>query len=120
ILPAGFFAGLLHPRAAWRWALVLGLSITIFHLVARMVGYRPPYPVGPNAFGTLMALVKGLAVPAAVAVGMALRLQPARPHFIFLDARAVIPALGAAWLGTWSRRGDRAGGQPEAREERKG
>lgn len=57
MLPAGFFAGLLQPRGAWRWALVLGLGVPVAHLVARLVGYRPPYPVRPNDFAVLLALI---------------------------------------------------------------
>ena len=49
--------GLLHPAGAWRWALVLGLGLFLWHLLEAAVGYRPPYPAEPSVFVTLIALV---------------------------------------------------------------
>lgn len=67
-----------------------------------------------------LTLVLGLAVPTTIILGMALRLQPARPHFVLADARAVIPALAAAWVGAWIRQREAPTPRQEAREERAG
>jgi len=56
-----FFLGFAHPRSAWRWGLIIGISIPAAHLIARAVRYRPPYPVSLPA--TIMAV--GFAMAAA-------------------------------------------------------
>src|SRR5690349_6553025 len=48
-----------------------------------------------------LAVGLGVCVPLAVIMGMALRQHPARPHFVFLDARAVPIALIGASIGAW-------------------
>ncbi len=52
--------GFVRPRLAWAWALVIGSSILAAHLIASLAGYRPRYPVQPNVFATLIALVPAL------------------------------------------------------------
>ncbi len=56
VLCAGAF-GLAQPAGAWRWALVLGLGLFLWHLLEAAVGYKPPYPAEPSIFITLGALV---------------------------------------------------------------
>jgi len=41
LLPFGFVLGALRPRHAWRWALVLGLSIPVAGVIARFLGIEP-------------------------------------------------------------------------------
>lgn len=41
LLPFGFALGALRPRHAWRWALILGLSIPAAALIARFAGVEP-------------------------------------------------------------------------------
>jgi len=41
LLPFGFLLGLLGDRGAWRWALILGLSIPIAGVIARALGIEP-------------------------------------------------------------------------------
>jgi hypothetical protein len=53
----GGVLGLWQPVDAWRWALVLGLAVFLWHLLEAATGYRPPYPAEPNIFITLGALV---------------------------------------------------------------
>jgi NO-binding membrane sensor protein with MHYT domain len=51
IISFAFFLGFARPRTAWAWGLVIGLSIPAAHLIARMIGYKPPYPVSlPTTF----------------------------------------------------------------------
>lgn len=57
ILVFTFLLGYLHPRRAWIWALVLGLSILLSYVVAPVAGYHTPYPPSPNIFATLIALI---------------------------------------------------------------
>jgi hypothetical protein len=52
--------GLARPNGAWRWALVLGLGVFLWHLLEAAVGYRPPYPAEPSIFITLIAIVPAL------------------------------------------------------------
>ena len=53
LLTAGFTLGAIWPARAWRWALVLGLSIPVGdHLLAQ----RP----GPINWGTVVAVVPAL------------------------------------------------------------
>jgi hypothetical protein len=61
VVGAGLW-GLLWPRRAWRWALVFGLSVPLWHLGNALAGRPSPYPVEPNSFATLLAFV-----PAAIA-----------------------------------------------------
>ena len=61
MLGAGLW-GTLWPQRAWRWALVFGMSVPLWHFGNTLAGRASPYPVEPNAFATLLALV-----PAAIA-----------------------------------------------------
>ncbi len=57
ILVGGFMVGVIWPAAAWRWALILGLSIVIGDPLGVRLGVRPPWPeTGWNA-GALVALI---------------------------------------------------------------
>lgn len=49
--------GYLHPRRAWLWAITIGASILLVHLLAGLFGYTAPYAVEPNVFATLIALI---------------------------------------------------------------
>jgi NO-binding membrane sensor protein with MHYT domain len=57
LLVVTFLFGVAQPKQAWLWALIVGLGIPLAHLLGLLVGYRPPYPVGPNVFVTFIALV---------------------------------------------------------------
>jgi hypothetical protein len=48
-----------------------------------------------------LAIWLGLCIPIAIIAGMALRYHPARGHFVFVDARAIVPALLGASIGGW-------------------
>ncbi len=55
-LGAGAF-GFAQPAGAWRWALLLGSGLFLWHLLEAGVGYKPPYPAAPGIWITLGALV---------------------------------------------------------------
>lgn len=48
-----------------------------------------------------LAVWLGVCVPIAIIAGMALHQHPARGHFVFIDARAVLIALLGAAIGGW-------------------
>ena len=56
ILVAGGLLGLLAPRLAWLWAIVLVLGIPGAYLVGSMIGAAPRAPIEP-AWGWLVALI---------------------------------------------------------------
>jgi NO-binding membrane sensor protein with MHYT domain len=55
-----FTFGLARPQGAWRWGLLVGLGIPAVHLAAAGLGFRPPYPVRPSPWITLVALIPAL------------------------------------------------------------
>lgn len=57
LLTVTFLFGVIHPKSAWQWALIIGLGVPASHLIGRLVGYRPPYPVEPNVLITFIALI---------------------------------------------------------------
>ncbi len=57
VLVLTFLLGFAQPQRAWAWALIIGSSILFAHLLAALAGYKPPYPVEPNVFATLLALI---------------------------------------------------------------
>ena len=57
IILTTFIFGAVHPRNAWRWALIIGLCIPLFHIGGELSGIHPPYPVEPNVFITFIALI---------------------------------------------------------------
>lgn len=56
LLLGGFVVGAIWPGAAWRWALVLGLSIFVGDNTAPRLGLVA-LPVQPMNWGTLIAIV---------------------------------------------------------------
>ncbi len=53
-----FIFGMLHARRAWVYALIIGMSIILFHGVARMANAIVPMPQGSiNNFAGLVALI---------------------------------------------------------------
>lgn len=57
LLSVAFLFGVIQPKHAWQWALIIGLGVPVSHLVGRMFGYRPPYLVEPNVMVTFIALI---------------------------------------------------------------
>ena len=57
LLTVAFLFGVVQPKHAWQWALIIGLGVPLAHLIGRVFGYRPPYPVEPNVLVTFIALI---------------------------------------------------------------
>ncbi len=58
------FAGVLgfaRPRGLWLWVLLVGGGPLVAHLVAPAIGATPPYPVSPNRWAALVALIPAFA-----------------------------------------------------------
>ena len=55
LLPVAFAFGLALPRQAWRWALVLGLSIPLAHIIGHAFNLHPPYH--DMVIASLLALI---------------------------------------------------------------
>ncbi|HZY44594.1 MAG TPA: hypothetical protein VFF70_07585 [Anaerolineae bacterium] len=53
----GAIFGFLRPRSAWRWAIILGLSLFVTELIFPLFGLQPIDPPQPNVFATLFALI---------------------------------------------------------------
>jgi hypothetical protein len=57
ILMMTFLLGLIEPRRAWLWAMILALCVPGVYLVARALGYQPVSPPSPGWYGSLIALI---------------------------------------------------------------
>ena len=58
IITTTFIFGALHARRAWVYALIIGLSIFVFHLAAQMTGWFTAVGPGPIPnFSGLFALI---------------------------------------------------------------
>lgn len=57
LLVFGFIVGALHPKRAWLWGLILGLSIPAVYLIAIGIGYQPAEPPEPGWYASLIGLI---------------------------------------------------------------
>jgi NO-binding membrane sensor protein with MHYT domain len=53
-------AGFASPRWSWLAAVVAGSCILFAHLIARALGSPPLYPIQPNIFASLLAIIPAL------------------------------------------------------------
>ncbi len=49
--------GLIQPRKAWRWAIIVGLGVPIVYLIATTLGYHPKSVGEPGWYASLIALI---------------------------------------------------------------
>ncbi len=49
--------GLIQPRKAWRWALIVGLGVPIVYLIATALGYHAKSVGEPGWYASLIALI---------------------------------------------------------------
>jgi len=57
LVVGGFLLGAIWPAAAWRWAVILGLSIFVGDPIGVKLGAQPPWPEQDINPGSLIALV---------------------------------------------------------------
>lgn len=57
LLVFGAALGFARSRSAWRWAIVLGLSLFLGDMILPAFGVVPIDPVQPNALATLIGLI---------------------------------------------------------------
>jgi hypothetical protein len=57
ILVCTCLLGLIRPKGAWKWALAVGLGVPACHIGGRWLGYAGPYPVKPNDYASIIALI---------------------------------------------------------------
>ncbi len=53
----GAVFGFLRSRSAWRWAIILGVSLFVTELIFPLFGLHPIDPPQPNVFATLIGLI---------------------------------------------------------------
>jgi hypothetical protein len=57
ILVVTFLTGLIFPRKAWMWAIIVALCLPGVYLLARGLGYQPVSPPSPGWYASLLALI---------------------------------------------------------------
>jgi hypothetical protein len=57
ILVVTFLLGLILPRKAWLWAIIVALCLPGVYLFARSLGYLPVSPPSPGWYASLLALI---------------------------------------------------------------
>ncbi len=70
LLVGGVAMGLAYPKRAWRWGVVLGVSIPVAWITGLALGGTPAFMPRPNLAATLLALIPALM---AVYIGAGLR-----------------------------------------------
>ncbi len=101
IVSGGFVLGALGPKGAWRWALILGLSIAAAEWLALGLGIEPA----------------GFAHAQAENPGRLLTFTYANALLAFT---ALVPAFTATYMGAWAHRLMYSLLHPVAQEEGKG
>jgi len=61
--------GMLLPKRAWLWAIILGLGVPAVYLAARAMGFQPASPPSPSWYASLIALIPAFIGAYAGAVG---------------------------------------------------
>ena len=69
ILVVTFLLGLVQPRAAWLWAVIVALGIPGLYLYAMVMGYQPTSPPSPGWYASLLALIPAFIGADAGALG---------------------------------------------------
>jgi hypothetical protein len=57
ILLVTFLTGLITPRKAWLWAIIIALCLPGVYLLASGLGYQPVSPPSPGWYASLIALI---------------------------------------------------------------
>jgi hypothetical protein len=59
ILVVTILLGLIMPKLAWLWAIMVALSLPAVYLFATSLGYQPVSPPSPGWYASLLALIPG-------------------------------------------------------------
>jgi glycopeptide antibiotics resistance protein len=57
ILPLTFLLGLIQPRNAWLWAIIVACCLPGVYLLATTLGYQPASPPSPGWYASFLALI---------------------------------------------------------------
>jgi hypothetical protein len=57
ILAVTFLLGMILPRRAWLWAIIVALCLPGVYLIAVGLGYQPVSPPSPGWYASLIALI---------------------------------------------------------------
>ena len=57
ILVLTFLCGMLFPKKAWLWAVIIALGVPGVYLLATNLGYQPVSPPSPGWYASLLALI---------------------------------------------------------------
>jgi hypothetical protein len=57
ILVVTFLLGLIRPRKAWLWAIIVALCLPGVYLLASGLGYQPVSPPSPGWYASIIALI---------------------------------------------------------------
>jgi len=69
ILVLTFLLGMIQPRIAWLWAIIVALCLPAVYLVATSLGYQPVSPPSPGWYASLLALIPAFIGAYAGALG---------------------------------------------------
>jgi hypothetical protein len=69
ILVVTVVLGLLLPRKAWLWAIIVAFGIPAVYFTARTLGYQPTTPPSPGWYASLLALIPAFIGAYAGALG---------------------------------------------------
>jgi hypothetical protein len=60
IMVVTFLTGMILPKKAWLWAIIVTLCLPGVYLIARELGYRPVSPPNPGWYASLIAIIPAL------------------------------------------------------------
>ncbi len=69
ILVVTFLLGLIIPKRAWLWAVIVALCLPAEYLFLRSLGYQPVSPLSPAWYASLLALIPAFIGAYAGALG---------------------------------------------------
>ena len=69
ILVVTFLLGLIQPKFAWLWAIIVALCLPGVYLAATGLGYHPVSPPSPGWYASLLALIPAFIGAYAGALG---------------------------------------------------
>jgi hypothetical protein len=80
IVVVTFLLGMLMPKKAWLWAVIVAVCLPGVYLFARSQGYQPASPPNPGWYASLLAIIPALIGAYAGAIGRAMLNQTLAKH----------------------------------------